>query len=207
MSVNRLLIISILALLLCFWVGFRISIGQVPKNQSNLTNDSVSISTLILDTNIVENVENRKENVVKIDSKEQIDSIVAKFENDTLNQMNVSFLLLELQVEQPEMVLRQALLESAYFKSRNCKLNNNLFGMGVATRRPTYGYYTSTSRYARFDSWAHSVGDYKLRQLALPIKDAESFERYLKRTNYASDKKYYLKLMNMRMSEKVLGIF
>jgi hypothetical protein len=67
-------------------------------------------------------------------------------------------------IKHPDIVYRQALLESG-FCSNIYRRANNLFGMRVARSRPTTakGEY---SGFARYDNWMESVQDYALYQAA-----------------------------------------
>ena len=158
-----------------------------------------NVPTMDLSGYKIINIKNKK----RITCKKDLDTIIQTFGHVELNELNLAKFISTLDLEYPEFVYKQALLESGYLKSRNCKLNNNLFGMGVAKRRETYSYFTNTSRYGRFDSWLHSVADYKLRQLNDPFNKDEGFEQYLKRTNYASDKLYFKKLVNVKIDKNI----
>jgi uncharacterized FlgJ-related protein len=72
----------------------------------------------------------------------------------------------DLNIERPDIVLSQAIVESAGFKSALFKEHNNIFGMKAAKSRPyTYTGITE-SVYAHYDSWLDSVKDYAIRQAA-----------------------------------------
>jgi hypothetical protein len=78
-------------------------------------------------------------------------------------------------IKHPDIVYRQALLESG-FCSNLYRKANNLFGMRVARSRPTTakGEY---SGFARYDNWMESVQDYALYQAAY-MRKARTREQY-----------------------------
>jgi flagellum-specific peptidoglycan hydrolase FlgJ len=86
-----------------------------------------------------------------------------KYEEDLeLNKKNLYAIIKEMNIDHPDVVYAQAILESGDFKSRVCKINNNLFGMKVPKKRPTTA--VNESGYAKYTSWIESVKDYKLYQ-------------------------------------------
>lgn len=66
-------------------------------------------------------------------------------------------------IEFPEIVWAQAVLESGNFKSQVFNSNKNLFGMKFPRKRPTTSI-GSDRGYAKYESWEESVKDYKLYQ-------------------------------------------
>jgi uncharacterized FlgJ-related protein len=88
-------------------------------------------------------------------------------------------------VQYPEIVFAQAVLESGHFKSIVCRNNNNLFGMKYPKVRETMA--TGSNRgYAIFPDWKASVQDYKLWQ-----------DRFLKRRNITNSNEYLIHLDKM----------
>lgn len=69
-------------------------------------------------------------------------------------------------IQYPEIVLAQALLESANFNSYIFKKNNNMFGMRMPNRRETHAIGTYKT-YAVYEDWKMSIQDYALYQKAV----------------------------------------
>lgn len=116
-----------------------------------------------------------------------------------LNKQNLWYLIKTLNIEHPEVVFAQAVLESGAFKSGLCKYNNNLFGMKLPTRRETVAVGASKSGYAKYTHWTESVEDYALYQQYVFRKGkfgkSEYFNYLDKR--YAEGENYSLKLRNI----------
>lgn len=103
--------------------------------------------------------------------------------------------ILEQQIEFPDIVFAQAVLESGSFTSRVFKQNKNLFGMRLPKKRKTtavgqkYGY-------AVYSFWQESVEDYGYYQEFL-IKDKKmTRSQYLAHIDkrYSESKGYVTKL-------------
>ena len=90
----------------------------------------------------------------------------------------------------PEIVMAQAVKESAHFSSPIFIEGNNMFGMKLATRRPTTRC-GEVRGYSAYSSWKESVRDYALYQAAY-LKDILKKDAYLAYLGkrYASDKNY-----------------
>lgn len=110
---------------------------------------------------------------------------------------NLKDLISKLNLKYPEIVYAQAVLESGHFKSKSFSVGHNLFGMKVASIRPTTnsGEYL---RHAKYSSWEESVYDYALYQstIVFKIKSKNDYYAYLKR-NYAGDPTYVEKLKSI----------
>jgi hypothetical protein len=104
-------------------------------------------------------------------------------------------------IKHPDIVYRQALLESG-FCSNIYRRANNLFGMRVARSRPTTakGEY---SGFARYDNWMESVQDYALYQAAY-MRKARTREQYFNALDdsYCAGHGYSTKLRSL--SDEVL---
>jgi hypothetical protein len=104
-------------------------------------------------------------------------------------------------IKHPDIVYRQALLESG-FCSNLYRKANNLFGMRVARSRPTTakGEY---SGFARYDNWMESVQDYALYQAAY-MRKARTREQYFNALDdsYCAGHGYSTKLRSL--SDEVL---
>lgn len=93
-------------------------------------------------------------------------------------------------IQHPDIVYAQAVLETGYFKSVGCVKYNNLFGL----------YNSKTKRYCRFNHWTESVVAYKewIQQRYNPQED---YYRFLTRIHYASDPAYISKLKQIVKKE------
>lgn len=120
-------------------------------------------------------------------TKEQIVQEIS-FEDSVYNY------ILELNIQHPEVVLRQARIESGNFKSRVFLENNNMFGMKIPNKRPNM-VSGSNMGYAVYNSWQESVIDYALYQVYSGKNLSK--EDYIKmlNNNYAEDTEYLNKLI------------
>jgi hypothetical protein len=118
-------------------------------------------------------------------------------ESDKANEFSPEKLkayVLELNIRFPYIVYAQAQLETGEFKSKIFKENNNLFGMKVATRRPTTNKGEDNG-HAFYDHWKESVVDYAFysAQYLSHIKSESEYFDYLSQS-YAEDAQYVTKL-------------
>jgi flagellum-specific peptidoglycan hydrolase FlgJ len=104
---------------------------------------------------------------------------------------------LELNIKYPHIVLAQTQLETGGYKSPIFKENHNLFGMKVATQRPTTNK-GEESGHAYYDNWKESVVDYGFYQAKYlsNIKSENEYLQYLKQF-YAEDPNYMPKLLDI----------
>lgn len=93
-------------------------------------------------------------------------------------------------IQHPDVVYAQALLETGYFKSVGCLKHNNLFGL----------YNSKTRRYCKFNHWTESVIAYK-EWIQRRYKPPEDYYRFLQRIHYASDPTYISKLKQIVKKE------
>lgn len=95
-----------------------------------------------------------------------------------------------LNLKYPHIVLAQAKIESAHFKSEVFMENNNLFGMRQAKLRPTTSIGTNLN-HAVYTDWRSSVQDYALYQASYlrEIDTEEEYYSYLQ-ANYAENPEY-----------------
>ena len=105
-------------------------------------------------------------------------------------------------IQHPDIVLKQAQLETGYYTSELFWIANNLFGMRLAEIRET----TAIGEYnfhAKYQHWTDSVKDYKKFQewytsIGYDIgNDSDGYLVFLKWIRYATDKKYITKLINL----------
>jgi uncharacterized FlgJ-related protein len=116
-----------------------------------------------------------------------------------INHSRLYAKLIEHGVRYPDIAFAQALLESGYFKSPLFNRANNLFGMQMPTKRPTTATGI-TNGYSKYETWSHSVLDYKLLQEALFKRKGEmSRHEYLKYIDrwYSRDGKYIIKIKSI----------
>lgn len=93
-------------------------------------------------------------------------------------------------IQQPDIVYAQAILETGHFRSVGCVKHNNLFGL----------YNSKARRYCRFNHWTESVIAYK-EWIQRRYKPPESYYSFLKRIHYASDPTYISKLKQIVKKE------
>jgi len=105
--------------------------------------------------------------------------------------------ILELNIKYPEVVLAQAELESGNFTSPIFKENNNMFGMRVATKRPTTNKGEENG-FAYYDNWRECVVDYAFysAQYLSDIKTKDELFDYLAQT-YAGDSTYTTRIKEL----------
>ena len=82
---------------------------------------------------------------------------------DSMNVKNVQMAVWSLPFKHKDIIVAQAILETGWFKSKNCVYNNNLFGMRRAYTRMTTSD-TTLNGYAHYTNWRQSVIDYYLLQ-------------------------------------------
>ena len=88
---------------------------------------------------------------------------LSKEESEELSYDSLYQEIVKNNIEYPEIVWSQAILESGNFKSEVFNSNNNLFGMKFPRKRSTTSV-GSNRGYAKYESWKESVKDYKLYQ-------------------------------------------
>jgi uncharacterized FlgJ-related protein len=100
---------------------------------------------------------------VRVIETEKIPVVIVSESSEDLTKDKLLEYLKQCNVKFPNIVLKQALLESNGFKSNIYKQNNNLFGMRISTSRPTT-HKGSHLGFAAYNSWKESVLDYALWQ-------------------------------------------
>jgi len=127
---------------------------------------------------------------------EETRMLVINQENE-FSEVKLKEYIIGLNIKFPHIVFAQAKLESGYFKSTIFKENNNLFGMRVASRRPTTNKGENRG-HAVFDTWKESVLDYAFYQARFlgDIKTEGEYIQYLK-ANYAEDPGYVDKVIKL----------
>lgn len=127
---------------------------------------------------------------------EETRMLVINQENE-FSEVKLKEYIIGLNIKFPHIVFAQAKLESGYFKSTIFRENNNLFGMRVASRRPTTNKGENRG-HAVFDTWKESVLDYAFYQARFlgDIKTEGEYIQYLK-ANYAEDPGYVEKVIKL----------
>ena len=127
---------------------------------------------------------------------EETKSIILK-QRDEFSKEKLKEYILELNIKYPHIVMAQAEIESGNFTSKIFKENHNLFGMKVATKRPTTNK-GEQYKHAYYDSWRESVVDYAFysAQYLSDLKTEKEYLEYL-RQNYAEDTTYVNKILSI----------
>lgn len=116
------------------------------------------------------------------------------------------FEILSNEIEHPDIVFAQAILESGYMTSKIFYENNNLFGMRMPRVRSSIALYENKG-YAAYDCWDSSIKDYKIFQDFLfrkKKKTRDEYFNYLGRI-YAEDSNYVLFVKQIiNENEKIL---
>lgn len=106
-----------------------------------------------------------------------------EFLDEELNDNTLFKALKYYNVEEPSIVLAQAKLESANYKSKLYKEKNNLFGL----------YNSKSQQYFTFEHWTDCIIAYK-NMIQRRRKEGEDYYKFLQRIRYAKDKEYIDKL-------------
>ena len=103
----------------------------------------------------------------------------------------------KLNLEHPEIVFSQVILETGYLTSKLYRENNNLFGMRVSGSRATMSNKI-VNGYKWYPSWRESLIDYALLQMAF-YKNKSEKEYFDKLSRvYAEDPYYVTKLKKIK---------
>lgn len=90
-----------------------------------------------------------------------------------------------LKIDSSEIVLKQSVLETGWYKSYSCKHRNNLFG------------FRWKGKYLEFDTWQESV-QYYARWQDRHFKGGDYY-KFLKDRGYATDPEYINKLKQIKL--------
>jgi len=131
------------------------------------------------------------------------EDVPQSWENMPLTSENVARAIVDCKIQHPEVVFRQAIIESGNFKSKLCTKSNNIFGMRKARTRRTLAIGKTKSSYAVFRHWSHSIYDYKIWQGETLIKD---YYQFLTKKRYSANGKYASHLKRVRLEPKILAI-
>ena len=108
-------------------------------------------------------------------------SISLSVKGQTVNEVRTE--LERLGVKHIDIVLKQSILETGWYKSYSCKTRFNLFG------------FRYRSKYLTFDSWQHSCKYYK--EFQDRHYNGGDYYTFLKRRGYAEDPNYINKLKSI----------
>jgi len=90
-------------------------------------------------------------------------------------------------IKHPDIVMRQAILETGWFKSSACRNNHNLFGFQNGKMK--------------FKTWQESVAYYKRWQDKYYKNDSEDYYNFLIRIHYATGEAYVKCLKAIKLPE------
>lgn len=132
-----------------------------------------------------------------------LQTVITSYEDSKLTAEALAYAIKDMKIQHPELVYRQAILESGNLKSRLVKNQNNLFGMKMPRQRFTFAAGKGRRNYAKYESWAHSVADYKVYQGDNTI---ENYGAFLVKRKYSETKDYIKRLMKVKVSKEILVI-
>ena len=120
------------------------------------------------------------------------------YPSNDLNKENVYAEIMRCDIKFSDIVLRQTLLETGYYKSYNCRNRNNLFGMTGGEKTPdnVHGYKINKH-------WRHSIQDYKSWQAKRLTDDCTDYYLFLRQWNYAESPDYESKLKGIDVDIRV----
>lgn len=110
-----------------------------------------------------------------------------------LNVDSVFSYICKVGIQHPEIVIKQAILESGWFKAPFLMDRNNLFGFRYKS-------------YLRFNSWKESVEYYKKWQDKRYKNKNEDYYSFLIRIKYATSTQYLTNLKKIRYSNSCSNI-
>jgi len=120
------------------------------------------------------------------------------YPSNELTKENVYAEIMRCNIKFSDIVLRQAILESGWFKSHNCLVRQNLFGMcgGEKTENNVHGYKI-------YSHWRHSVQDYKCWQQKRITEGCADYYEFLQTWKYAESPEYESKLKSIDVKVKI----
>lgn len=159
-------------------IGIKLSIDGFKKNWYKCTvGASIIIFSAFTWLQSCEYIETKQSEI-----KEVEESIEASWGTKQLNIDNLYEELLNQELDFPEIVLAQALLETGHFESFSCRERNNLFGL-----RKRDGSYMI------FPHWTYSVAAYK-KYIQKYKETPEDYYKFLENLGYAEDSAYIEKV-------------
>lgn len=159
------------------------------------------LSAILIATSIIGYVMITKVNQIKYITQETKLAIVR--ENNEFSEEKLIEYMKEIHMRFPHIVLAQARIETGFYKSQVFKLNNNLFGMKLATQRVRYSTGEKLN-HATYETWRRSVDDYAIRQAVEYSGIHREAEYYQCLKQYAEDSTYASKIKEMADKCKIL---
>lgn len=119
-----------------------------------------------------------------LEEEKESEDICVKWraEHFKLSKENLYSELVAQEIDYPEIVLAQALLETGNFKSYSCKVRNNLFGL-----------MRKDGTYMEFDHWTNSVHAYK-KYIQKYREVPNDYYKYLNDLGYVKDSIYIIRV-------------
>ena len=119
-----------------------------------------------------------------LEEEKESEDICVKWraEHFKLSKENLYSELVAQEIDYPEIVLAQALLETGNFKSYSCKVRNNLFGL-----------MRKDGTYMEFDHWTNSVHAYK-KYIQKYKEVPNDYYKYLNDLGYTKDSIYIIRV-------------
>jgi hypothetical protein len=104
-----------------------------------------------------------------------------------LTAENVYIELVKHNVKEPEIVVKQSILETGWYKCNNCSLaKNNIFG------------FRKNKKYVEFDNWVEGIAYYKKWQDKNYTKEG-NYYKFLTNVGYATSTEYISKLKSVKL--------
>lgn len=157
--------------------------------------------SLILGTFLITHNSDRQRVIQSITPEERM--IVINQNKRPFSEDSLIFILNELNVKFPHIVLAQSIVETGHWTSRVFKENHNLFGMKEAYVRVHTAKGTQHN-HAYYENWIESVYDYAFYQCRYlsSISTEESYFKYLSES-YAESPTYVHSLKKVIEDEKL----
>lgn len=112
------------------------------------------------------------------------------YKNSLLDVNEVMAYIISVGIKHPDIVIRQAVYESASFRYRPLMVKNNIFG------------FRQHRSYLRYKSWKSCVDYYKNWQDKRYTNDNEDYYNFLIRIKYATSKVYIAHLKAVKLNLK-----
>ena len=109
------------------------------------------------------------------------------FLSDTPNDTLVYEACIYYGIHHPEIVVAQSILETGYYRSEDCKKDNNLFGL----------YNSSKKQYFKFNHWTESGKAYK-DMIQNRYNNEPDYYKWLDDLGYAEDPMYINKVQTIQ---------
>jgi len=136
----------------------------------------------------------QKERIIEqMDEKQsEIDSLQSELDTlHTLSWENIEYWIDTLDIDHPEIVMQQIMLETGLLESDICRENHNLFGMKEPRVRETTALGTKRG-HAYYSNYIDSIKDYKLWQDNM--YEGGNYYSFLSNVGYAEATYYILAL-------------